>query len=597
MKKQRIVILLVLLMMILLCSCKRSEKLIEDSEVVKQEEEKEQICIIINSILQSSRVDEFFRCLSLEADKKSIEAYYVSTYQEIEENSEAIKTIGNADQVIVIGIPSKTEHNSEKENWLQFVELDTLRAHGKTDTKWYYVATLDSIDSTDWYNMNINKRETYNTISGEYPWYCLSHNGGFDSINDLRIEGENINPTLLAGYGLGVYLQYKIYGNHCTNNTYSELVSKMKVIDDKMENRSKEIEEARKLITGEKTIIEDTIMVNAINATDDESTSPKSEFTENHFDVYDIMSAGEDGIWLLEKEENGNPIVYTSGNGESTEGKYIAFFERTWDKDHWEKKNYRERMDMSKVVSFYTNYSTKKDFYGNWYASAEDEQDEKLYLCTFNQNRKFIKKVCLSDILDTVCYDFDVADKNQIIVPTYSYYGQIMNEDKDLQYHYSYIDKIALVDLETEQIIRKYDVGFPLHQIKVSDGKIFGLDYTDEWLVIINQESGEVEKSIFIGNLDFVKEETEERTWGNTKFYYDIYGDTVYFLKKSVIYTININDGKCRRIIEGENLNFFSQPNMYATDFLVRDNREMYILAVHVDEECATDFYQYICND
>lgn len=593
MRKQRLFKLLVLLMMILLCSCKGSKQLIEDSEVVKQDEEKEQICIIINSILESSRVDEFFQYLSLEVDKKSIDAYYVNTYKDISENREAINSIRNADQVIIVGIPTKTEHNYNPDNWLKFVELDEFRALGKTDTKWYYVATLDSIDSTDWYNMNINKWDIYNTISGEYPWYCLTHNGRFDSINDLGVAGESINPTLLAGYGLGVYLQYKLYGNHCTNHTYSDIVSKMEVVDNKMESRIEDIEEARKLITGDKTIIEDTNVINVIYATEEEATSPKGEFTENHFEVFDDMYAGEGGIWLLEKEEDGNPIVYTSGNGESTEGKYMGFYERTWKEDHWEKKNYREKMDMSKVVSFDTNYGTKKDLFGNWYASAEDEQDEKLYLCTFDQNRKFIKKISLSDIVDDLCYNFDVVDKNQIIVPTYSYYGWIMNQDKDLEYQYTYIDGIKLIDLETEQVTKKYDVGFPLHQIKVSDGKIFGLDYTDEWLIIINLQSGEVEKSIFIGNLEFVKEETEERTWGDTKFYYDIYGDTVYFLKKSGIYAINIKDGKCSRIIEGENLEYFSQPNMYSTDFLVTNDKEIYILAVHIDEECATDFYQY----
>ncbi|WP_455718563.1 YncE family protein [Anaerosporobacter sp.] len=544
--------------------------------------------------MKSSRVDEFFQYLSQDVDKKSIEAYYVNTYEDINENQEVINSIRNADQVVILGIPTKTEHNSEKDNWLKFVELDELRALAKTETKWYYAAVLDSIDSTDWENMNVNKLEKYSTISGGYSWYCMTHNGRFDAANDLGVEGESVNPTLLAGYGLGVYLQYKLYGNHCTNYTYSEIVSKMEDTNVAMEDRSKDIEEVRRLITGEKTIIEDTNMINVINATEDESDSQKGEFPEKHYSVFDVMCAGEDGIWSLEKAENGDPIVYTCGNVDNLmEDPFMRFFERTWEEDHWEKNNYKETMDMSKVVTMYNNYCTKKDLSGNWYASAEDVEDEKIYLCTFDLNRKFIKKICLSDILGTLCYDFDLLDKNQIIVPTYSYYGQTMDENKDPQYKYIYIDGISLIDIDTEKITRRYDVGFPLHQIKVSDGKIFGLDYTNEWLIIVNQESGEVEKSIFIGDLGFVKEETDERMWSDRKNLYDISEDKVYFLKKSGIYVININDGKCSKILEGGKLDFFNKPEMYATDFLVKNNNEMYILAVNVDEECATDFYQY----
>lgn len=609
MKKQRAVILLVLLMIIFVSGCKKNEQPLDDSEVInqdvidqeliKQEEKKEQICLIINSTLKSSRVDEFFLHLSLEEDKMSVNVYYVDTYQDIDDNAEAIEDISNANQVIVIGIPSKTEHNHNRENWLKFVELDKFKALGKADAKWYYVAALDSIDSTDWSNLIVNYGQTYNTVSGEYPWYCFTHNGRFDSIIDLGIKGESIKPTWLAGYGLGVYLQYKVYGNHCTNQTYSDIITEMEVSDDTMENRSNDIEEARKLITGEITIIDDTNMINVIDATEEKLSSQNAEFIEKHYDVFDTMYVGEEGIWGLEKDENGNPIISTGANGDYTKSDTeMMFFEGTWEEDHWEEKTYRDAMDLSKVVFTYLDYNMKKDLLGNWYASAVDKEDEKLYLCAFDQNRNFIKKICLSDTVSTyVSDDFYVVNKNQIIIPTYSYYGWIMNQDKDLEYNNRYIDGITLIDLETEQIIRKYDVGFPIHDIKVSDGKILGLDYTNEWLVIINQESGEVEKSIFIGNLGFVKEETDERTWSDIRNFYDIYEDTVYFMKKSGIYTININDGKCSRILEGGNLEFFRNPDMYATDFLVKDNREMYILAVYIDEECATDFYQYKLSD
>lgn len=593
MKKRRIFILLILLTIILLIASKDNDQVIKKVEVATQTEIKEQICIIANSKLKSSRVDEFFQYLLLEGDKKSVNAYYVDSYEDIDKNLEVLNNIRNVDQVIFIGIPTKTEHDSEKENWLKFVELDKFRELGKADTKWYYVATIDSIDFADWVNMNCNQWDKYNRISGDYPWYCFTHDGRFDSINDLGIKENRVSPTLLAGYGLGVYLQYKIYGNHCTNNTYLEVVSKMEDANDTMEKRSKDIEEVRRLITGEKTIIEDTNMVNVINATEAESASKKGEFSEKHFDVFDTMYAGEEGIWKLHKQENGNPIIFTGGFGDrSVSDPEMMFFEGTWEEDHWKENIYREPMNLSKVIL--NDYTMKKDFSGNWYGSGEDEEDEKFYLCTFDQNRKFIKKICISDILNAVCYEFDLVNKNQIIVPTHSYYGHIMNEDTDLQYRYSYIDGISLIDIDTEQITKRYDVGFPLYQIKVSDGKIIGIDYTEEWLIIINQESGEVEKSIFLGNLEFVKEETDERTWGGTKYFYDMVGDTVYFLKKSGIFALDIKDGKCNKIIDGKNLDFFSQSDMYATDFLVKNNKEMYILAVHVDEECATDFYQYI---
>ena len=553
------------------------------SRAAWQNDAKPSVVFILSNSMKDARLAEFYDLLQPEEKDINMSIFYTDDLNTLTDNSTVISKLSSAEEVFIVGVPMKTDRDSMNEDWLKYPALDQLKKNSTT-AKWYYVYTLSSTSSFDWRNLSCNHTEI-NLISSTYPWLTMYSNNLFDKYKDLGLNSWAVKPTTVAGYGLAVYMQYVLNGNTCAGLSYSMLLEKMNIaapvstVDEKCET-------ARKMITKELSPNNSLLNVKTIDVQKMEA-SAEVTYKEDHYRVFDDMYIIDSGIYKLNQESDGNPICFDGGYGGS-------IMERVWHENRWIHNTYS--IHQSKAASDYTEgdaITIEKDSSGNFYVGKTI--NDRYYIYKYNAKHKLEKTICINNLTRSSCNKFYLLKKDQVLVQTTLPADQY---SADTGYTYNGLkcyDNLFLVNMNNGKIIRKYDTGLNYGNIEIKNQKIYMVNSKAEKLLIINGTTGNVEKIINIKDFSIINEKNSysEELGTDRSYYYSVYKNHIYFQKKSGVYKLSTDDGSWSKIISGKQFQFFKIQDMRATDFVVKNDKEMYILAVFFDEECSTDFYKY----
>ena len=70
------------------------------------------------------------------------------------------------------------------------------------------------------------------------------------------------------------------------------------------------------------------------------------------------------------------------------------------------------------------------------------------------------------------------------------------------------------------------------------------------------------------------------------------YDNCLYLLKKSGLYRLNISDGSLSELLSKNDYTYFSNENVIAEYFVIKDEKEFYVIG-YSGGETASEFYQY----
>ncbi len=568
---------------------------VPDSDGNENTDSKIHTIFILNHNLVNAKVPEFYKYLGDPVVSQSTVDYIFSYSVASVLADAAVKSgIADADEVIMVGL-QPTDDN-----------LDALKSLGKAGTKFYFVPCQT------FYNRFLDS-PNLNILSAQQVWIDMYYANIADA-KQLNFTDSDSKPTLTAGFGLAVYLQYRINNNSSTDITYSYLASIMSPevlheIDEKQFNKTK------KLLTEEPAF--------AINESDSilhlsEVNRPDliNQYTQKSYDIFnDFYRSSSSGIFSMEQTASKTPVCYdtvkldtSKSNSDKvytwTGGKWelqktytldeYALRVLTWSDGKWNTKVYRYTDTAQTTNPLKTNraVNVQRDSAGDWYMAIE--YNDEYYIYQLDNYLKVKYKVKVSGLTNSRYANFYPVTNGNVLLETY-YSADTSSDEANWNEKLRLYNSLQLINLESGKIIKEYDTGhYPYGYVKVDGKFIYMRDKSKENIVVIDFSTGEVVNIIRLADYDYLikPHDYSEELGFQYDYDFDISGKYIYLLKKNGVYRIDMGNGKFRKIMDNSYEPFDIQ-DMRFLDFSVKNSNAIYVLAVNFDEKCATNFYSY----
>lgn len=568
-------------------------------ETIESEIEKTpHVVFIMNHNLANAKIAEFYKYLGSTENHSIVDYIYSYSVSTVLKDETAMSKVAEADEIIMIGTQLSNDN------------FDELKSSGKTNANFHNVTWLDEYNRF----LRFSKTTGLNILSSRQVWIDMYY-ANIADVKQLNFNNSDSKPTLTAGLGLAIYLQYEINNNSCINTSYSDLESYM-TAETLSEIGEELYEKTKKLLTNESTsIFNESGPI--LHLTEENKPDLINQYKQNHYNIIDDLYNGNhsSGIFSMEQTTDGNPICYETISLDYSKYKGYDVYAwngtkwkiqksypleehalrvLTWSNGKWNTKVYRYTDDGKKENPLKTDlaFGIRRDSDGNSYMAIN--KNDKYYIFQLDKYLKVKYKVCVSDLIESQFAGFHLLMNGKILLETFDSADTTSNEAY-WNNEFRLYNNLQLVNLKSGKITREYDTSYyPYGYIKVKGKYIYMRDKSLENIVVIDSYSGRLVKVIHLADLDYLIKPHEYSSDLGSQYDYDfaISGKYIYILKKTGIYRIDKENGNCLKIMDNSYKPFGIQ-DMRFVDFEVKNSETLYIFSVYFDAECASNFYIY----
>lgn len=337
-------------------------------------------------------------------------------------------------------------------------------------------------------------------------------------------------------------------------------------------------------------------------------------YTEKNYEVFlTLHNASSSGIYSIGQQTDGSPVLYDSVTLDTIKEKGTKVYGWSggkwtvqtsyppdeyglrvisWSNEKWSEKVYRFTNASGKVNPFKSQSSLniQRDSSGHWYMSARINYEDYIYQLDDSLKVKHSSNV---SILTSSKYsNYYLLTSGKVILETYDFDESIPGSEWSDTYR-TY--NLQLLNLEQDEITKYYSIGYDIDRyVRVNGKDIYIRDKSKENIIVLDSNTGKLSKVIALADYEDLAKVHDNSQELGSKYYNDyvISGKYLYLLKKTGIYRIDLDNGKYREIMDGSSKPFEIQ-DMVFLDFAVKDENNMYILAVFFDERFPSNFYTY----
>lgn len=338
-------------------------------------------------------------------------------------------------------------------------------------------------------------------------------------------------------------------------------------------------------------------------------------YVEKTYAVFETLyNASSTGIYKMGLKTDGSPVTYDAVTLDTAKQKGTKVYAwngskwalqtsyplneyglrvNTWSNGKWNEKILRFTSVSGKTNPFKSIAPQKiqRDSSDQWYMSVVLNGQQYIYQLDKSLKVKYSANV--SSLISSTYSDFYVLMSDKVLIKTYDF--DKSSPDAEWNSKYWTFKPLQLLNLKQGKITREYNTGYDIDgYIRVNGKYAYMRDKTKENIIVLNTYAGKVSKVITLSDYEELTKVHDYSEELGSKYYYDytISGKYIYILKKTGIYRIDLGNGKFREIMDGLSKPFVTQ-DMRFLDFQVKDENNLYVLAVFFDERFPTNFYTF----
>ncbi|MDF2803685.1 MAG: hypothetical protein K0S61_3588 [Anaerocolumna sp.] len=338
-------------------------------------------------------------------------------------------------------------------------------------------------------------------------------------------------------------------------------------------------------------------------------------YKEKTYEVYKTLhNSSSNGIYKMGLKTDGSPVMYDSVTLASSKEKGTKVYAwngskwaiqtsyplneyglrvLTWSNGKWNEKVLRYTSVSEKTNPFKSKapLNIQRDSSDQWYMSVEI--DGQYYIYQLDKSLKVKYSANVSSLTSSRYSDFYLLMSGKVLLKTYDY----DNSSPDAEWNSKYwiYKPLQLLNLAQGKITREYNTGYDIDgYIQVNGKYVYMRDKSKENIIMLNSYAGNVSKVLALAEYEELVKVHDYSEELGSQYHYDftISGKYLYLLKKTGVYRIDLGNGKFRELMDGSSKPFTIQ-DMRFLDFEVKDENNMYILAVFFDERFPSNFYTY----
>lgn len=340
-----------------------------------------------------------------------------------------------------------------------------------------------------------------------------------------------------------------------------------------------------------------------------------NQYKESPYEVFKALhNSSSTGIYSMDLKTDGSPVTYDAVTLESAKQKGTKVYAwngskwalqtsyplneyglrvNTWSNGKWNEKVLRYTNVTGKTNPFKSKSPLKiqRDSSDQWYMSVAI--DDQFYIYQLDKSLKVKYSANVSTITSSKYSDFYLLMSDKVLIKTYD----IDNSSPDAEWNSKYwtYKPLQLLNLKQGKITREYNAGYDIDgYIKINGKYAYMRDKSKENIIVLNSYAGKVSKVISLSDYEELTKVHDYSEELGTQYHYDytISGKYIYILKKTGVYRIDLSNGKFREIMD-DSYKPFGIQDMRFLDFEVKDENNLYVLAVFFDERFPTNFYTY----